>query len=64
MLDIKFIRENPEIVKEEIEKRNMKIDLDSFLNLDKKKREIQQEVEDLRKKQNEANKTISQNKLI
>ncbi len=62
MLDIKFIRENPEVVKEEMKKRNMKIDLDSFLDLDKKKREIQQEVEDLRKKQNEANKLISQNK--
>jgi seryl-tRNA synthetase len=62
MLDIKFIRENPNIVKEEIKKRNMKIDFDSFLDLDSKKREVQQEVEDLRKKQNEANKTISQNK--
>lgn len=62
MLDIKFIRENPETVKEEIKKRNMKIDLDVFLGLDKKKREIQQEAENLRKKQNEANKTISQNK--
>ena len=62
MLDIKFIRENPEIVREEIRKRNMKIDLDSFLNLDEQKRKLQQEVEDLRKKQNEANKTLSQNK--
>ena len=62
MLDIKFIRENSEVVKEEIKRRNMKIDLDVFLNLDKKKREIQQEVEDLRKKQNEANRLISQNK--
>ncbi len=62
MLDIKFIRENPEIVREEIRKRNMKIDLDSFLNLDEQKRKLQQEVEDLRKKQNEANKILSQNK--
>ena len=62
MLDIKFIRENPNIVKEEIKKRNMKIDLDSFLDLDKQKREIQQKVEDLRKEQNEANQTISQSK--
>jgi seryl-tRNA synthetase len=62
MLDIKFIRENPKIVKEEIKKRNMKIDLDFFLDLDEQKRELQQEVEDLRKKQNEANKAISQSK--
>ncbi|MCK4592144.1 serine--tRNA ligase [Candidatus Parcubacteria bacterium] len=62
MLDIKFIRENLNIVKEEIKKRGMKIDLDSFLDLDEQKRELQQEVENLRKKQNEANKTISQSK--
>ena len=62
MLDIKFIRENPDIIKEEIKKRNMKIDLDSFLDLDEQKRELQREVEDLRKKQNGANKAISQSK--
>ena len=62
MLDIKFIRENPNIVKEEIKKRNMKIDLDSFLDLDEQKREIQQKVEDLRKEQNEANQAISKSK--
>jgi seryl-tRNA synthetase len=59
MLDIKFIRENPEIVKEEIKKRNMKIDLDSFLNLDEQKRKLQQEVEDLRSEQNKANEILS-----
>ena len=40
----------------------MKVDLDVFLDLDKEKREIQQEVEDLRNKQNEASKTLSKGK--
>ena len=59
MLDIKFIRENPERVKEEIKRRNMKIDLDSFLSLDEKKRELMQKVEALRSQQNEANGQMS-----
>ncbi|MDD3006846.1 MAG: serine--tRNA ligase [Candidatus Pacebacteria bacterium] len=54
MLDTKFIRENPERVKEEIKRRNMKIDLDSFLSLDEKKRGLTQKVEALRQQQNEA----------
>lgn len=62
MLDIKFVRENPDIIKTEIKKRNMKIDFDIFISLDKRKRELQQKADDLRKKQNEANKIISQNK--
>ncbi|MDD3190260.1 MAG: serine--tRNA ligase [Candidatus Pacebacteria bacterium] len=54
MLDIKFIRENPDRIKEEIKRRNMKIDLDSFLSLDEKKRGLTQQIEALRAKQNEA----------
>lgn len=59
MLDTKFIRENPERVKEEIKRRNMKIDLDSFLSLDEKKRESMQKVEALRSQQNEASEQMS-----
>lgn len=62
MLDIKFVRENPEIVKNEIKKRNMKFDLDALLKTDAEKRKLQQKVEDLRNKQKEANKTLSKNK--
>jgi len=62
MLDIKFIRENSEIVKEEIKKRGMKINLDILLDLDVEKRKIQQKAEDLRKKQNNANLTMSKNR--
>ena len=41
MLDIKFIRENAEIVKEAIKNKNESANIDEILNLDKKKREKQ-----------------------
>lgn len=58
MLDVRFIRENPERIREEIKRRNMKIDLDSFLALDEKKREATQKIEMLRAKQNEASERM------
>ena len=40
MLDLNFIRENPQKVKEACEKKNVDINVDEVLALDKKKREI------------------------
>jgi seryl-tRNA synthetase len=34
MLDIKIIRNNPDLVKENIKKRNLTLDLDEFLKID------------------------------
>lgn len=53
MLDIKQIRQNPEKVKEDIKNRGMEIDIDKLLELDKQKRELQQQAEKLRAKRNE-----------
>ena len=50
MLDIKFVRENPEIVKQNIRNKfqDSKLELvDKVLELDKENREIKQEVEAL-----------------
>jgi seryl-tRNA synthetase len=58
MLDMKFIRENPGRVKEEIRRRNMKINLDELLALDEKKRSIMQKVEELRGRQNDASEKM------
>ena len=44
MLDIKFVRENPDLVKENIKKKfqNQKLELvDEVIDLDKKYRELQ-----------------------
>lgn len=56
MLDIKFIRENPEKVKEACQKKQVKCDIDRLLELDKKKRELLQEVEGLKAEQNKLGK--------
>lgn len=52
MLDIKFIRENAEAVKEACRKKKSKCDIDRLLDLDKKRREVLKEAEDLKAKQN------------
>ena len=54
MLDIQFIRENPEKVKEAAKNKNIAVDVDKLLTLDHKRRELVQEVETLRKARNET----------
>ncbi|MCP4649675.1 MAG: serine--tRNA ligase [PVC group bacterium] len=52
MLDLKFIRENPEIVKTAIKNRNMTLDIEALLSLDKQRRELLLEVEELKRQRN------------
>ena len=61
MLDIKFLRENPEAVKENIRKKfqESKLDLvDQVVELDQENRKIKQEVEELRANRNKVSKQI------
>ena len=61
MLDIKFVRSNPDVVKENIKKKfqDEKLPLvDEVLELDKRNREIKQEVEALRADKNKISKQI------
>lgn len=61
MLDIKFVRNNPEVVKENIKKKfqDEKLPLvDEVLELDKQNRDIKQEVEVLRAERNKISKEI------
>lgn len=59
MLDIRFIRENPDIVRKSLNDRNLKLTLDEFLALDDSRRKILSELEELRAKRNAANDDIS-----
>lgn len=52
MLDIKFIRENPDIVKKAAKDKGFKVDVDKVLADDKKRREMILEIENLRSKRN------------
>ena len=61
MLDIKFLRNNPDIVKQNIKNKfqDEKLPLvDEVIELDKRNREIKQEVEALRAEKNKASKQI------
>jgi seryl-tRNA synthetase len=58
MLDIKFIRANPEKVKEACRKKQAKIDIDRLLEIDKKRKELMLAIEDTRAKKNRANEKI------
>ncbi len=59
MLDIKFIRENMDIVRKSLKMRGEDVSLaDKFLKLDNTRRRLVQEAEDLKCKKNEASKKI------
>ena len=61
MIDIKFLRENPDVVKENIKKKfqDQKLELvDKVIELDKESRQIKQESDDLRASRNTISKQI------
>jgi len=62
MLDIKFIRENLEIVKDAAEKKRISIDLDHVLALDEKRRQLIHDHDTLKAQQNEASEAIAKAK--
>ena len=62
MLDMNFVRENPDAVKEALAKRHSKIDLDAFLELDKQRREVILSVEKLKSQRNSASQEIGRMK--
>src|SRR4030043_1819952 len=58
MLDIKLIREDPEKIKKACEQKRVKADIDELLDIDRRRREALQGIEDMRSKKNKANKEI------
>lgn len=52
MLDIKFIRDNPEKVEEGIAKKGVKVEIDKLLSFDKQRRELIKKIDELRSKKN------------
>lgn len=51
MLDIKFIRENKEALKDAIQKKHIDLDLDKLLELDEKRRDLMSKSESVRSEQ-------------
>ena len=62
MLDLKFVRANPDIVIEALAKRGGKISLDSFLSLEEERRSILAEVEEKKARRNTVSKEIGKMK--
>jgi seryl-tRNA synthetase len=56
MLDIKFIRENPTLIKKGCEKKQVKVDIDQLLELDRRKNKFLKEIEELKAEQNRIGK--------
>ena len=58
MIDLKLLRQNPSLMKENIKKRNLNIDLDDFLNMDKTLLEMQTKLENIKATKNSFSKII------
>jgi len=62
VLDLKFVREHWEEVKDRIGRRGQAIDWDTFARLDSERREILQETESLRAQRNQVSELIAEQK--
>jgi len=62
MLDIKFIRENPQLVKDAVKNKNEKADIDEILQLDTRRRAIIAKVEQLKALRNKVSEEIANKK--
>lgn len=58
MLDIKFVRNNPQVIKEALEKRHVSISLDHFLKQEEERRKLLFEVETLKARRNSVSEEV------
>jgi seryl-tRNA synthetase len=66
MLDIKLIRENPELIKKVVKDKKINVDVDQLLQLDEERRRLLTDVENLNQEKNLAakDKDIDRGKLV
>jgi len=62
MLDIKYLRQNIDLVAEKMRERGQVMNLERFIALDTKRKDVIQEVEGLRSERNNASKQIGEKK--
>ncbi|HYG58634.1 MAG TPA: serine--tRNA ligase [Symbiobacteriaceae bacterium] len=58
MLDIKFVRNNPDTVRQALINKRVEVDLDRILELDLQRRQMLTEVEQLKAKRNDVSKQV------
>jgi len=59
MVDIHVIRENPELIREALQKKHIDFDLDTFLEKDARMRELRVQIDDLRARRNQGSRQIA-----
>lgn len=59
MLDIKFIRENPELIKEAVRKKHLSFDVDALLVIEEKRKEVLNIFETARAEQNKLSDDVA-----
>ncbi|HEY2004503.1 MAG TPA: serine--tRNA ligase [Candidatus Saccharimonadia bacterium] len=65
MIDIRFLREHPDTVKQAARNKNAKVsdqDIDELMKLDEKRRQLLTEVEDLRRERNKLSESLKKGK--
>ncbi|MHB1652516.1 MAG: serine--tRNA ligase [Desulfitobacteriaceae bacterium] len=62
MLDLKFVRSHPEVVKDALQKRNASVSLDGFLRQEEERRKIIFEVENLKNRRNTVSEEVGRHK--
>ncbi|MDD2424232.1 MAG: serine--tRNA ligase [Candidatus Cloacimonetes bacterium] len=62
MIDIKYIRANPELIRTAIKNKNEKADLDALLVADEERRSLQYKFDNLKAQQNAVSQVIAQKK--
>ncbi len=59
MLDIKLVRNNPEVVARSIQNRGAAQDLDDFLKMEQQRRELTRKVQELKTRRNQASQEVA-----
>lgn len=62
MIDIQFIRENPELVQEKAKQKNIEVDINQLLGFDSKRKDLLTQVEEKRRQRNEHAAMFKQSK--
>ena len=62
MLDQRFVRQNPDAVRQAVANKNERVDVDRFLDLDERRRELLQTVESLKQRRNTVSDEIARMK--
>ena len=62
MLDLKFVRSNPEKVEEALKNRGGKINLNNFLQIESERRELLAKVEQMKAERNKVSQEIGKPK--